>query len=87
MGKGDIKTRRGKLFSGSYGNTRPRKKVNKPLTSQQLKNDNKISSTAKKIKADNEEIPVEEKNVVGDKLETSQLNDKPEDKEEEAKTD
>ncbi len=26
MGKGDIKTRRGKLFSGSYGKRRPRKK-------------------------------------------------------------
>ena len=27
MGKGDKKTRRGKLFSGSYGNTRPRKRA------------------------------------------------------------
>ncbi|MCG8698615.1 MAG: 30S ribosomal protein THX [Bacteroidales bacterium] len=27
MGKGDIKTKRGKLFNGSYGVTRPRKKV------------------------------------------------------------
>ncbi|MFO7617565.1 MAG: 30S ribosomal protein THX [Bacteroidales bacterium] len=26
MGKGDKKTRRGKLFNGSYGVTRPRKK-------------------------------------------------------------
>ncbi|MBZ4677125.1 MAG: ribosomal protein Thx [Anaerophaga sp.] len=26
MGKGDRKTRRGKLFMKSYGNTRPRKK-------------------------------------------------------------
>lgn len=26
MGKGDIKSRRGKLFSGSYGKKRPRKK-------------------------------------------------------------
>ena len=26
MGKGDIKTRRGKLFAGSYGVTRPRNK-------------------------------------------------------------
>ena len=25
MGKGDKKTRRGKLFMGSYGNTRPKK--------------------------------------------------------------
>ena len=26
MGKGDIKTRRGKIFNGSYGKTRPQKK-------------------------------------------------------------
>lgn len=25
MGKGDIKTKRGKIVNGSYGNTRPRK--------------------------------------------------------------
>ena len=29
MGKGDKKTRRGKLFMGSYGNTRPKKRVEK----------------------------------------------------------
>lgn len=28
MGKGDIKTRRGKIVNGSYGNTRPKKKGN-----------------------------------------------------------
>ncbi|MDC0358018.1 30S ribosomal protein THX [Oligoflexia bacterium] len=27
MGKGDQRTKRGKIFSGSYGNTRKRKKV------------------------------------------------------------
>ncbi len=27
MGKGDKKTRRGKFFNGSFGKTRPRKKV------------------------------------------------------------
>ena len=27
MGKGDIKTRRGKIFNGSYGKTRPQKKT------------------------------------------------------------
>ncbi len=27
MGKGDMKTRRGKIFRGSYGKTRPRKRV------------------------------------------------------------
>lgn len=29
MGKGDKKTRRGKLFLGSYGNTRPKKSAKK----------------------------------------------------------
>jgi len=34
MGKGDKKTRRGKLFMGSYGNTRPKTgsvKIEKPV--------------------------------------------------------
>ena len=26
MGRGDIRTRRGKIFAGSYGNTRPQRK-------------------------------------------------------------
>jgi ribosomal small subunit protein bTHX len=26
MGSGDIRTRRGKIFAGSYGNSRPHKK-------------------------------------------------------------
>ncbi|MCX7953040.1 MAG: 30S ribosomal protein THX [Deltaproteobacteria bacterium] len=26
MGKGDRRTRRGKIFAGTYGNSRPRKK-------------------------------------------------------------
>lgn len=29
MGKGDKKTRRGKIFAGSYGKTRPKKKDQK----------------------------------------------------------
>lgn len=29
MGKGDKKTRRGKIFMGSYGNTRPKKEAEK----------------------------------------------------------
>ncbi len=29
MGKGDQRTRRGKLFRGSYGRTRPRRKKKK----------------------------------------------------------
>jgi 30S ribosomal protein S31 len=35
MGKGDLKTRRGKIFRGTYGKTRP-KKVNKSLDSQTI---------------------------------------------------
>ncbi len=38
MGKGDKKSRRGKIFAGSFGKTRPRKKNNKPATK---KTDNK----------------------------------------------
>ena len=29
MGKGDKKSRRGKIFAGSYGKSRPKKKDNK----------------------------------------------------------
>ena len=29
MGKGDKKSRRGKIFAGSFGNTRPKKKNQK----------------------------------------------------------
>src|SRR4030042_423946 len=32
MGKGDIKTRRGKLFAGTFGVRRPKKKKNKSIT-------------------------------------------------------
>jgi len=35
MGRGDIRTFRGKVFAGSYGNTRPQKKkkpAQKPAT-------------------------------------------------------
>ncbi|HJX71051.1 MAG TPA: 30S ribosomal protein THX, partial [Bacteroidales bacterium] len=31
MGKGDIKTRRGKLFAGTFGVRRPKKKKNKSI--------------------------------------------------------
>jgi ribosomal small subunit protein bTHX len=30
MGKGDIKTRRGKLHAGTYGKTRPKKPARNP---------------------------------------------------------
>lgn len=31
MGKGDMKTRRGKIFKGSFGKLRPQKKIKRPL--------------------------------------------------------
>mgnify|MGYP001593858710 CR=1 FL=1 len=40
MGKGDKKTRRGKLFMGSYGNTRPKNiasKVEKVVVTEKPK--------------------------------------------------
>jgi len=53
MGKGDIKTRRGKLFSGSYGKRRQRKKSfkNKPETIQQKPSANIAEPTVKKSPA------------------------------------
>lgn len=39
MGKGDKKSRRGKIFAGSFGNTRPKKK-NK-VESKEKKSENK----------------------------------------------
>ncbi len=35
MGKGDRRTRRGKIFKGSYGKYRPRKKKNKKKNTAQ----------------------------------------------------
>jgi ribosomal small subunit protein bTHX len=34
MGKGDKKTKRGKLFMGSYGVTRPQKSTPKPVKAE-----------------------------------------------------
>ncbi|HTP96684.1 MAG TPA: 30S ribosomal protein THX [Burkholderiales bacterium] len=34
MGKGDRRTKRGKIFVGSYGVTRKRKKVKKPAAAK-----------------------------------------------------
>jgi len=30
MGKGDLRTRRGKIYNGSYGKSRPHKRKKKP---------------------------------------------------------
>ncbi len=40
MGKGDKKSRRGKIFAGSFGKTRPRKKAKKTENKSENK-DNK----------------------------------------------
>ena len=37
MGKGDIKTRRGKITNGSYGKKRPRKRVKKQSVAKKEK--------------------------------------------------
>jgi len=37
MGKGDKKTRRGKLFMGSYGVSRPKKNDAKPVKAEEKK--------------------------------------------------
>jgi 30S ribosomal protein S31 len=45
MGKGDKKTRRGKLFSGTYGKTRPRKAAKRgPVASANPKPEKKDKS-------------------------------------------
>ncbi len=40
MGRGDKKTRRGKIFAGSFGKTRPKKK-NKKTENRENKTENK----------------------------------------------
>ncbi|MDW8305174.1 MAG: 30S ribosomal protein THX [Acidobacteriota bacterium] len=37
MGKGDLRTRRGKIFRGTFGKTRPRKKKKKQQAQQEEK--------------------------------------------------
>ena len=41
MGKGDKRTKRGKLFSGTYGKSRPRKKVKTTTTKTEEKEEKK----------------------------------------------
>ncbi|MEO8073971.1 MAG: 30S ribosomal protein THX [Acidobacteriota bacterium] len=41
MGKGDKKSKRGKIFAGSYGKTRPKKKNNKKSENTENKTENK----------------------------------------------
>jgi 30S ribosomal protein S31 len=35
MGKGDRRTRRGKIYRGTYGNTRPKKKTKKAVPAEE----------------------------------------------------
>ena len=56
MGKGDRKTKKGKIFSGSYGNTRPRKSSSQVTIQRQEKitvekKNNVKKTTTKKKKA------------------------------------
>jgi len=56
MGKGDIKTRRGKISNGSYGKRRPKKssvKTTKPVIAEvkpEVKPEVKVETKAKKNK-------------------------------------
>lgn len=50
MGKGDKKTRKGKLTIGSYGVTRPRKKK-KSVTTKGAKAENNTTKAEPKVKA------------------------------------
>lgn len=49
MGKGDIKTYRGKLFNGSYGNKRPRK-AKRPRKGQVIPTEQIVTKEDKKLK-------------------------------------
>jgi 30S ribosomal protein S31 len=45
MGKGDQRTKRGKIFAGSFGKTRPHKKKKKNVKPQQSKETTKTESS------------------------------------------
>jgi ribosomal small subunit protein bTHX len=53
MGRGDSRSRRGKIFKGSHGNTRPRKTAAKPVAKKTVTTTGvgKKTTTAKKTKA------------------------------------
>jgi 30S ribosomal protein S31 len=59
MGKGDKKTRRGKIFMGSYGNTRPKSAAAKFVKPEQVQ---KVEKAEKPVKAEKaEKAPKAEK--------------------------
>ena len=47
MGKGDRKSKRGKIFMGTYGNTRPRKSIKKIINSGNKTEEIKKKTTKK----------------------------------------
>ncbi len=47
MGKGDIRSRKGKIFSGTFGKTRPHK-VTKPTAVATAKTEKPVEKTEKK---------------------------------------
>lgn len=47
MGKGDQKTKRGKIVRGTYGRTRPRKKTADPAVTQTGKKPGKAAKAGK----------------------------------------
>jgi len=48
MGKGDMKTKRGKIVRGSYGKSRPRKKTGLKTTVAAVKKEEKTEAPKKK---------------------------------------
>lgn len=51
MGKGDKKSRKGKIFMGSYGNTRPQKSMSRNDGNQSKEESDKDSKSSKNSKA------------------------------------
>ena len=47
MGKGDKKTKKGKIFMGTFGNSRPRKSIEKIIPSEEKKEKVKKKSSPK----------------------------------------
>ena len=56
MGRGDIKTKKGKIFSGSFGKTRPAKPAKKVVAVAEVVEKKKV--TKKKSQASNWELGI-----------------------------
>ena len=72
MGRGDIKTKKGKIFAGSFGKARPAKAAKKVVAETKKV---KVASSVSKTKTVTKQVskPVEEKPVV---VKTTTKNDK-----------